>query len=102
MNEEHRTSEATASDEASRRTLTPAERILLLDLWQRSALSAREFGVIVGTSRHTLFDWKHRFDRRGPAGLHDHTRGAPRGSRLRGGPVYVGDRVRSRQRVAVR
>lgn len=83
MSEEPRTSEgATTSDEPSRRTLTPPERILLLDLWQRSGLSARDFGAIVGISRHTLFDWKHRFDRNGPAGLSDHSRGAPRGSRL--------------------
>jgi transposase InsO family protein len=83
MSEDHRTSEATASgDEGARRTLTPPERILLLDLWQRSGLSARDFGAIVGISRHTLFDWKHRFDRDGPAGLNDRSRGAPRGSRL--------------------
>jgi transposase InsO family protein len=62
--------------------LGPPERILLLDMWQRSGLSARDFSAIVGIARHTLFDWKRRFDRDGPAGLSDQPRGAPRGSRL--------------------
>ena len=45
-----------------RRTLRPEERLLLLDMWQRSGLSARDFGALVGVSRHTLYDWKKRFD----------------------------------------
>lgn len=64
------------------RTLRPDERVLLLDMWQRSGLTARDFGALVGISRHTLFDWKKKFDRWGPAGLADQVRGAPRGSRL--------------------
>ena len=71
-----------AEDGGTRRTLTPQERLLLLDLWQRSGLTARDFGALVGVSRHTLFVWKQRFDRQGPAGLSDQPRGAPRGSRL--------------------
>jgi transposase InsO family protein len=54
----------------------------LLDLWQRSGLTARDFGALVGLSRHTLFVWKQRFDRGGPAALQDARRGAPQGSRL--------------------
>jgi transposase InsO family protein len=67
---------------STRRSVTPHERILLLDMWQRSGLTAREFSGLVGVSRHTLFEWKRRFDRLGPAGLTDQARGAPRGSRL--------------------
>ena len=62
--------------------MRPEERVLLLDLWQRSGLSARDFGALVGLNKATLFDWKKRFDRSGPAGLMDQPRGAPRGSRL--------------------
>jgi transposase InsO family protein len=65
-----------------RRTATPHERLLLLDLWQRSGLTARDFGALVGVSKATLFAWKDRFARGGPAALDDHPRGAPRGSRL--------------------
>jgi transposase InsO family protein len=69
-------------DDGRHRSLTPQERILLLDMWQRSDLTAREFSALVGVSRKTLFDWKRRFDRLGPVGLSDQRRGAPRGSRL--------------------
>ena len=83
MSEDERTTtgegEATAS---ASRSLTPQERLLLLDMWQRSGLTARDFGALVGLSRHTLFDWKKKFDRSGPVGLADRPRGAPRGSRL--------------------
>jgi RHS repeat-associated protein len=51
-------------------------------MWQRSGLTAREFGALVGLSKHTLFIWKKKFERAGPAGLSDAPRGAPPGSRL--------------------
>jgi hypothetical protein len=63
-----------SSDVPPTRRLGPPERILLLDMWQRSGLSARDFSAIVGIARHTLFDWKRRFDRDGPAGLSDQAR----------------------------
>jgi len=62
--------------------LTPQQRLLLLDIWQRSKLPARDFGALVGLSKHTLYAWKKKFDREGPAGLMDEPRGGPRGSRL--------------------
>jgi len=68
--------------EADRRTLRPHERVLVLDMWLRSGLTARDFSVLVGVSKHTLYAWKKRFDRLGPAGLMDERRGAPQGSRL--------------------
>jgi transposase InsO family protein len=71
-----------ASAEPPPRSLTPQDRVLLLDMWQRSGLTAREFGALVGVSKHTLFIWKKKFDRSGPAGLADAPRGAPPGSRL--------------------
>jgi transposase InsO family protein len=74
--------EAVNPEDVDRRTLRPHERVLILDMWQRSGLAAREFGALVGLSRKTLFEWKRRFDRHGPAGLADQRRGAPAGSRL--------------------
>jgi transposase InsO family protein len=63
-------------------TLTPEQRLLLLDTWQRSGLPAADFAALVGLSRYTLYEWKRRFDAEGPAGLMDRPRGAPPGSRL--------------------
>jgi transposase InsO family protein len=62
--------------------LTPQQRLLLLDTWQRSGLPAADFAALVGISKHTLYAWKKKFATAGPAGLLDQPRGGPRGSRL--------------------
>jgi transposase InsO family protein len=62
--------------------LTPQQRLLLLDTWQRSGLPAADFAALVNISKHTLYAWKKKFDAQGPAGLMDQPRGGPRGSRL--------------------
>ena len=62
--------------------LTPEQRLLLLDTWQRSGLPASDFAALVGVSKHTLYVWKKKFDTQGPAGLIDQPKGGPRGSRL--------------------
>ena len=49
--------------------LTPQQRLLLLDTWQRSGLPAGDFAAMVGLSKHTLYAWKKKFDTEGPAGL---------------------------------
>ena len=67
---------------AGRRQLTPAQRLLILDAWQRSGLPAGDFAPLVGCSRHTLYLWQKRFKDHGPAGLEDAPRGQRKGSRL--------------------
>jgi transposase InsO family protein len=62
--------------------LTPQQRLLLLDTWQRSGLPAADFAALVGVSKFTLFSWKKRFAEHGPAGLLDQPRGTPPGCRL--------------------
>ncbi len=62
--------------------LTPVQRLLLLDTWQRSGLPAADFAALVGVSKHTLYAWKRKFDQEGPGGLVDRPRGGPTGSRL--------------------
>jgi transposase InsO family protein len=62
--------------------LTAEQRLLLLDTWQRSKLPAGDFAAMVGISKHTLYDWKRKFDEEGPGGLVDRPRGGPRGSRV--------------------
>jgi transposase InsO family protein len=63
-------------------TLTPQQRLTVLDCWQRSGLPAKDFAPLVGVSRHTLYAWKQRFERLGTAGFADQARGAKKGSRL--------------------
>ena len=65
-----------------RTALSAQQRLLLLDTWQRSGLSAADFASLVGLSKHTLYGWKKRFDEQGPAGLMDRPRSGSRGSRL--------------------
>jgi transposase InsO family protein len=62
--------------------LTPQQKLLLLDTWQRSGLPAGDFGAMVHISRHTLYAWKRRFEQQGPAGLMEQPRGVTAGSRL--------------------
>jgi transposase InsO family protein len=69
-------------EQAKLPTLTPQQRLLLLDTWRRSGLPAGDFAALVGVSKHTLYAWKQKFDTQGPAGLLDAPRGGPRGSQL--------------------
>lgn len=62
--------------------LTPEQRLLILDVWRRSGLTTGDFADLVGVSKHTLYNWKKKFDEEGPAGLLDKPKGGPRGSRL--------------------
>jgi len=69
-------------DEGSTPAITPQQRLLLLDTWTRSGLPAGDFGTLVGVSKHTLYNWKRRFDESGPAGLEDAARGGPKGGKM--------------------
>lgn len=62
--------------------LSPQQKLLLLDTWQRSGLPARDFGALVNISHHTLYSWKKRFEELGPAGLVNQPKGAKTGSKL--------------------
>jgi transposase InsO family protein len=62
--------------------LSPTQKLLILDTWQRSGLPARDFAALVNVSHHTLYAWKRRFDELGPVGLVEQPRGAKSGSKL--------------------
>jgi transposase InsO family protein len=62
--------------------LTPEQRLLLLDTWQRSGLPAGDFAALVGVSKHTLYAWKKKFEQAGPGGLMDQPRGVSGACRL--------------------
>jgi len=55
--------------EPRRTQLTGEQRLLILDSWQRSGLPAGDFAPLVGVSKHTLYAWKSRFEKEGPAAL---------------------------------
>ncbi len=61
--------------------MTPEQRLVILDTWRRSGLPAGDFAGMVGMSKHTLYAWKSRFEKEGPAGLMDKPKGQ-RGSKL--------------------
>jgi transposase len=62
--------------------LRPEQRLLLLDIWQRSGLPGADFAALVGISKFTLYAWKKKFEQQGPAGLMDKPKGGRAGSRL--------------------
>ena len=62
--------------------LTPQQRLLLLDTWQRRGLPAGDFAAMVGLSKHTLYAWKKKFDSEGPAGLMAQPRSRAAGRQL--------------------
>lgn len=63
-------------------TITPQQRLLLLDTWRRSGLPAGDFAALTGLCKHTLYAWKRKFEEHGPAGLMDKQRGARPGSKV--------------------
>ncbi len=67
---------------SSQPPMTPEQRLLILDTWQRSGLPAGDFAPLVGVSKHTLYAWKKKFDEVGPSGLMDTPRGGANGSRM--------------------
>jgi transposase InsO family protein len=62
--------------------MTPQQRLLILDTWQRSGLPAGDFSTLVGVSKHTLYGWKQDFEELGPAGLMDKPRGGRQTAKL--------------------
>jgi transposase InsO family protein len=62
--------------------LSGDQRLLILDSWQRSGLSAADFAPLVGVTTHTLYTWRRAFNEYGPAALEEHQRGMRKGSRL--------------------
>jgi transposase InsO family protein len=78
-----RTARTVRRDEAARpRRMSAPQRLLLLDTWMRSKLPATEFSALVGVATHTLYEWKRRFEERGPEGLRDRMGARRTGSRL--------------------
>lgn len=63
-------------------TFSTADRILVLDVWQRSGLAATDMAPLLRLSPGTLRSWRRKFDELGPEGLVDAPRGKKKGSTL--------------------
>jgi transposase InsO family protein len=72
----------TQKEVAKRASFTPQQRLLLLDIWQRSGLPANDFGELVGVTNHTLYAWKRAFEQEGPSGLMDKPKVGPQKTKL--------------------
>lgn len=68
--------------DGGRKEFTPEQRLMILDIWKRSGLPAKDFAPLVGTTNSTLYSWKKRFEADGPGGLMPRQRGGPRGSQI--------------------
>ncbi|MFC1482274.1 DDE-type integrase/transposase/recombinase [Myxococcota bacterium] len=69
-------------DQVQRTQATPEQRLMVLDVWKRSGLDAKDIAPLVGFSPFTIGSWKRRFEQEGIAGLMDKPRGRRRGSKL--------------------
>ena len=76
-----RTRRTVKLDEIVTPAFSGAQRLLILDAWQRSKLPATDFAGLVGVTSTTLYGWRRRFEDEGPAGLLGHKR-ASHGSQL--------------------
>jgi len=68
--------------EAAKGAYTVEQKLLVLDVWNRSKLPLADFSPLVGISPHTLQAWKKRFEEEGPEGLLDRPRGRKEGSQV--------------------
>ena len=67
---------------APSRRYTPEEKLVLLDTWKQSSLTAKEFSSLVGVDYKTFYMWKTRFEKDGPEGLFGKPPGPQPGSRV--------------------
>lgn len=65
-----------------KKTLRPEDKLLILDIMDRSGLSVQDFSKLVDISPVTLYDWKTRVEEIGPEALFPRPRGPEPGSRV--------------------
>jgi transposase InsO family protein len=87
------------------RSVTPEQKLLLIDAWKRSGLPGSDFADLVGYSYKTLYQWRRQYEKYGVEGLFGKPRGPERGSRVppvtrraillikEGNPEYGCDRI---------
>ena len=68
--------------EEVRKALTGEEKLLLLDVWEKSGLGVADFGSLVNVSAHSLYSWRRKLDEEGPEGLFPLPRGPEPGAKV--------------------
>ncbi|NNG47618.1 MAG: transposase, partial [Deltaproteobacteria bacterium] len=61
---------------------TPEQKLLILDVWKRSGLSAPDFADLLGVTTSVLYNWRKRYEQEGPEGLFGKPKGPEPGSRI--------------------
>jgi len=64
------------------KSVTPEQKLLLLDAWKRSGLPGSDFAELVGFSYKTLYQWRRRYEKEGVEGLFGRPKGPKPGSRV--------------------
>ncbi|MFH2001722.1 MAG: DDE-type integrase/transposase/recombinase [Planctomycetota bacterium] len=77
-----RKSPALQNPEEEQKSFTGEEKLLLLDVWEKSGLGAHDFSSLVNINAYTLYAWRKKFDEGGPEGLFPHARGPEPGSKV--------------------
>lgn len=63
-------------------SVTPEQKLLLIDAWKRSGLPGTDFAELVGFSYKTLYQWRRRYEKEGVEGLFGRPRGPEAGSKV--------------------
>jgi transposase InsO family protein len=77
-----RKSPALQKPDGERKTYTGEEKLLILDVWEKSNLAAADFCTLIHMSPHTLYAWRKKLDDEGPQGLFPMARGPEPGSKV--------------------
>lgn len=64
------------------RKYTAEQKLVLIDTWKQSSLTAKEFTELVSVDYKSFSIWKARFEKEGPAGLFSKAPGPEPGSRV--------------------
>jgi transposase InsO family protein len=68
--------------EEESRSFTGEAKLLILDVWEKSGLTALDFSTLVDISAHTLYCWRKKMEDEGPEGLFPRVRGPEPGSKV--------------------
>lgn len=65
-----------------KKVFTGEEKLLILDVWKRSNLPARDFAGLLDVSPHSLYAWRKKLEENGPEALFPAAPGPEPGSRV--------------------
>ncbi len=63
-------------------SFTPEQKLLLLDVWEKSTLTGTDFSSIVGVEPATLYLWRKLYQKYGPEALFPKPKGGKKGMKV--------------------